>query len=172
MRLAVEADSAEMAVDRLADFAAAVVETDTVSVEAFGSSLALVAAVFPEADLSAATGGPASRGTDAPEAPALRSAEAGVRDGLAVWPNPSSGVGTVQVSLSASASATVSVYDALGRRVSVLHDGALTAGAHAFGLSASRLAPGVYVVQVRVVPTGGPEAGSPWTQVRRVTVVR
>ena len=53
-------------------------------------------------------------------------------------------------------------------RVAVLHDGPLGAGAHDFALDAASFAPGLYVVHVRV----SPEAGQPWTEVRRVTVVR
>ena len=42
--------------------------------------------------------------------------------------------------------ASVDVFDALGRRVAVLHDGLLAAGAHTWTVGAAALAPGVYVV--------------------------
>ena len=77
---------------------------------------------------------------------------------------------TVRVSVSTPAhSAVASVYDALGRRVGVLHEGPLSAGAHDFTLAASSLAPSVYVVQVRVSPEGG---AATWTAVQRITVTR
>ncbi len=88
---------------------------------------------------------------------------------VAVSPNPIAGRGTVRVSVAgASASASVTVYDALGRRVAVLHDGPMTAGSHDLAFEAGALAPGVYVIHVRV----SPEAGGAWTDVRRVTVAR
>lgn len=75
----------------------------------------------------------------------------------------------MRVSVSRPArSAVASVYDALGRRVAVLHDGPLPAGAHDFALATSRLTPGVYVVHVRVTP----DDGAMWTAVGRVTVAR
>ena len=57
----------------------------------------------------------------------------------------------------------LSVYDALGREVVVLHAGPLGAGAHAFRLSGSRLPSGAYLV--RLVAGGTVET-------RRVTLVR
>lgn len=173
VRLAVETDSSDYAVARLVDFAGAVVETDTVAVDALGSALALVAASFPDADLSAVAGGAGGRGVSdgAPSAlDAARAAGPGaVADGLAVWPNPTGSRGTVRLSVrTAARHATAAVYDALGRRVAVLHDGPLGAGAHDFALDASSFAPGLYVVHVRVAPA----EGSVWTEVRRVTVAR
>ncbi len=169
VRLAVEADSAAMALDRLAALAAVVTDADTLAVETFGSALALVVAAFPDADVSAVAGG-ARSSMAVPEALLGTTTAGAAADGLAVWPNPAATVGTVRVSVSMPArSAVVAVYDALGRRVVVLHDGPLAAGAHDFALAASALAPGVYVVQVRVVPEDGTAA---WTEVRRVTVTR
>jgi len=63
---------------------------------------------------------------------------------------------------------TVTVYDLLGRAVATPLAGPLAAGAHRASVDASALAPGVYVVHVRV----SPEAGPAWTEVRRVTVAR
>jgi len=65
-------------------------------------------------------------------------------------------------------SAVVSVYDALGRRVAVLHNGPLAAGSHDFGVEVSSLAPGLYVVSIRVTTEGG----RTWSEVRRITVIR
>ena len=90
-------------------------------------------------------------------------------DGVEVYPNPVPHAASVRVSVSEPASdAAVVVYDALGRRVAVLHDGPLAAGAHGLAFEASALPAGVYVVHVRVTPEGG----GTWTEVRRVTVAR
>ncbi len=83
---------------------------------------------------------------------------------LSVSPNPAAALGTVHLSVAEpAASATATVYDALGRRVAVLHDGPLAAGPHDFALDTAALAPGVYVV--RVVTAGSAAA-------RVVTVAR
>ena len=66
---------------------------------------------------------------------------------LAAWPNPTAGTATVSLTLNAPGDARVAVFDALGRRVAVLHDGSLAAGEHAFPIGAGRLAPGLYVVR-------------------------
>ena len=178
-----DANEAE-ALARLSAFGAATSETDTLGAEALASSVALVAAAFPEADLSGIAGippgrGPAGRsaGSDSDAArsdPALlkdaeRGAEAALADGVEVYPNPVPHAASVRVSVSEPASdAAVVVYDALGRRVAVLHDGPLAAGAHGLAFEASALPAGVYVVHVRVTPEGG----GTWTEVRRVTVAR
>ncbi len=179
VRLGVEADSLEMALDRLSALAATVVATDTFAVDTYASSLALVAASFPTADLSALTGGAAGRGTSSTSmsrAGTASGADASARQGgdafvddVAVFPNPAAGRGTVRLSVATpAASATATVYDALGRRVAVLHDGPLTAGPHDFAFDTAALAPGVYVVHVHI----SPQAGSTWTDVRRITVTR
>ena len=49
-----------------------------------------------------------------------------------------------------AAEARVEVLDALGRRVSVLHDGAVAAGALALRVDGAALAPGVYLVSARL----------------------
>ena len=90
-------------------------------------------------------------------------AEAPVSFGVRVSPNPARGAATVQVSVPEAGVVRVEVYDALGRRVALLHDGALGAGTHAFRLSPEALPAGVYVVRA----SAGAVAVS-----RRVTVVR
>ena len=62
-------------------------------------------------------------------------------------PNPASDAARVALTLAeATPALTVTVVDALGRRVAVLHEGSLAPGTHAFALGADTLAPGVYVV--------------------------
>ncbi|HLA63915.1 MAG TPA: hypothetical protein VK610_05780, partial [Rhodothermales bacterium] len=72
--------------------------------------------------------------------------------------NPARGPVAVRLVLPAPASAFVAVYDALGRRVAVLHDGPLAAGPAALALDAGRLVPGVYVVRATV---GAARASAP-----------
>ncbi len=86
-----------------------------------------------------------------------------------VYPNPTESRGTVRISVAEpAAAASVSVYDALGRRVAVQHDGPMTAERHDLAFEAGSFAPGINVVQVRVTP----ETGAAWTEVRRVSVAR
>ncbi|HEX9951217.1 MAG TPA: FG-GAP-like repeat-containing protein, partial [Rubricoccaceae bacterium] len=77
-------------------------------------------------------------------------------------PNPTSGAARVRLDQPEAAHVTVSVYDALGRRVAVVWDGDLGAGTHELDISAGHLAPGVYVI--RAVVQGGQ------TLVSRLTV--
>lgn len=67
---------------------------------------------------------------------------------LRVWPNPARSSATVALTLSGAGPASVGVFDVLGRRVAVLHEGPLPAGEHAFAFEGRRLVPGVYVVRV------------------------
>lgn len=70
----------------------------------------------------------------------------------------------VRLSTAAATDARLAVFTVDGRRVAVLHDGPLTGSAeHAFGLDASGLAAGVYVVRATI---------GEWTAERRVTVIR
>lgn len=79
-----------------------------------------------------------------------------------VFPNPSAGRATVAFAVAAAQRVRVSVYDALGREVAVLVDGARGVGAHAVSFGAG-LGGGVYVVRLSV---GGEVASG------RVTLVR
>jgi len=76
-------------------------------------------------------------------------------------PNPSAGEARTVLTLARAASVTAEVVDVLGRRVALLHEGPLPAGAHA--LTAAGLAPGVYVLRV---------TGAAAPMARRLTVVR
>ncbi len=80
---------------------------------------------------------------------------------LAVAPNPTRGGATVTLTVDSPSDLTVSVVDALGRRVAVLHDGTVAAGA--LTLRVGALPPGVYVVRATV----GREAAT-----QRLVVVR
>jgi alpha-tubulin suppressor-like RCC1 family protein len=66
----------------------------------------------------------------------------------AVYPNPSRGAVTVGFSLEAPGAATVEVYDMLGRRVALLHEGATAAGGHQVRWEAGGVAAGVYLVRL------------------------
>jgi flagellar hook assembly protein FlgD len=78
-------------------------------------------------------------------------------------PNPFTGETRFTLELAETQAVTVEVYDGLGRRVAVLHDGTLEAGAHALVLDGAELPAGAYVVRV----TGEAFAAS-----RRITLLR
>ncbi len=80
-----------------------------------------------------------------------------------VDPNPVGPAGRVRFALAAAADVSVAVFDALGRRVAVLAQAPMAAGAHELPFPAATLAPGVYVVRI----VAGAERAS-----RTVTVVR
>jgi hypothetical protein len=71
---------------------------------------------------------------------------------LPVFPNPFIDRATVSVSVAETGRVRLDVFDLLGRRVAVLNDGTLEAGAHSFSLEADGWASGVYVVRML---TGG-----------------
>ena len=78
-------------------------------------------------------------------------------------PSPTRNVSCLTLSVRETQVVTVAVFDALGRRVGLLHEGPLAAGTHALPLNASALPPGVYVVRA---------AGDGVAFARRLTVVR
>jgi hypothetical protein len=66
----------------------------------------------------------------------------------APYPNPAAGRATLTYALDATAEVTLSVYDALGRRVAVLADGVQAPGEYAAELDGSALPSGVYLVRL------------------------
>ncbi len=82
---------------------------------------------------------------------------------LSVAPNPTRGTATVSVDLSAAAQVRVEVFDALGRRVALPHDGPMAAVTHPLSLDTSGWPPGIYLVRAIT------EAG---TTTRTLTVAR
>ncbi|WP_420456272.1 NF038122 family metalloprotease [Rubrivirga sp.] len=80
-----------------------------------------------------------------------------------VDPNPVGPAGRVRFALAEAADVSVAVFDALGRRVAVLADAPMAAGAHELPFPSATLAPGVYVVRI----VAGDERAA-----RTVTVVR
>ncbi len=70
---------------------------------------------------------------------------------LEVWPNPTARQATVAISVPARSALRVEVFDVLGRRVAVLHDGPTEAGRHRFWFDGQHLPVGVYLVRA----TGG-----------------
>ena len=65
-----------------------------------------------------------------------------------VGANPSRTGTVARVELAETVDARLSLFDAQGRRVRVVHDGALAAGRHDLSLSTAGLAPGVYVLRL------------------------
>jgi hypothetical protein len=84
---------------------------------------------------------------------------------LSVSPNPLASSTTVRLSLPQSSEAVVEVLDVLGRRVALVHEGALAAGVHTLRWTpAPGIAGGVYLLRLY-------RAGAP-AQVQRVTLTR
>lgn len=79
-------------------------------------------------------------------------------------PNPFRGQTRLTLSVEATQRLNVAVFDALGRRVALLHDGPLAAGAYPLTFDAQALPPGLYVVRVT--------DGSGGTSTRSVALVR
>ncbi|MDX1419296.1 MAG: T9SS type A sorting domain-containing protein [Rubricoccaceae bacterium] len=80
-----------------------------------------------------------------------------------VQPNPAAGAAVIRYDLPEQAHVRLAVYDALGREVAVLVDGAQAAGRHAAALDGRGLAGGVYLVRLSAEGV---------RQTRRVTLVR
>ncbi len=82
----------------------------------------------------------------------------------AVYPNPFARTARLTLTVAEAQDVTVAVYNALGQRVALLHEGPLTPGRpHAFALEAGGLASGVYLVRA---------VGARFQSTRRVTLVR
>ncbi len=81
----------------------------------------------------------------------------------AVYPNPFNPQAHFSLDLDVSQSVRISVFDALGREVRVLHDGSLPSGRTAFTLDGNGLVSGVFVVRV---------AGETNSDARRITLLR
>ena len=79
-------------------------------------------------------------------------------------PNPFQRSTALRVDLPDASSVRVAVYDALGREVAVLLDGAVPAGSHLVRLEAGPLPSGSYVVRMTT------ESG--WARTRRLTILR
>ncbi|HYE95998.1 MAG TPA: PQQ-dependent sugar dehydrogenase [Rubricoccaceae bacterium] len=92
--------------------------------------------------------------TELPPSPALA---------LRAAPSPFRNRATVTLTVEAPQVVRMELVDALGRRVALLHDGALGVGPHAFTVDGARLPAGVYAVRVQ-----GPEG----TTSRRLVRVR
>ncbi len=83
-------------------------------------------------------------------------------------PNPFRRTTALTLTLPAPQSVRVEAFDVLGRRVAVLHDGAMAAGPHPLTLDASELPAGLYVVRA----TGSEATRGGAVVSRSVTVVR
>lgn len=83
---------------------------------------------------------------------------------LSAYPNPFAASTSFALTVPASGPTRVEVFDLLGRRVAVLHDGPLASGAeHHFTFHAADLPAGLYVVRA---------TGEGFTETRRVTLAR
>jgi hypothetical protein len=62
-------------------------------------------------------------------------------------PNPFTASTRLELSVQDPTDVTVAVFDALGRRVALLHEGALRVGTYALRLDAGDLPPGLYLIR-------------------------
>lgn len=62
-------------------------------------------------------------------------------------PNPFSASTRLELTVDEAADLTVAVFDALGRRVAVLHEGPLRAATYTLRVNAADLPPGLYLVR-------------------------
>lgn len=80
-----------------------------------------------------------------------------------VYPNPFNPAARVELDFPRSAQATLALYNLLGERLRMLHEGSLPAGRHTIGLEGSGLPSGTYLLDLET-------PGS--RDVRRVTIVK
>ena len=76
------------------------------------------------------------------------------------YPNPFNPVTTIAYELPGPSDVRLSVFDVLGREVSVLVDGRMEAGAHVIRFDGSTFASGVYLYRLQVRPLDFPLLGS------------
>ena len=62
-------------------------------------------------------------------------------------PNPFTSLTRLELTVDAASDLTVAVYDALGRRVALIHEGAVRPGTYSLRVQAADLAPGLYLVR-------------------------
>ena len=119
--------------------------SDTVLEDADGASFACAAGLTAFGELALGVDGavnPVDAEDGPDEGPALPAELAAT-----VYPNPSRGGATLSLALPDAVGVRAAVYDALGRRVAVVADGAMPAGVHTLALPRD-LAPGLYVARV------------------------
>lgn len=162
-RLAAEAGAEMDALGHLADLYAVAPESHT-----FLTAVSVVGAAFPDADLPGALlRGAASAGKGGT---AAVNAEATARGAaLSVRPNPASASVRVTLGIETAATLSVSVFDALGRRVAVVAEGEPVAeGLFTADLSVADLPAGVYLVRA----TQRTASGLTTVSAARLTVLR
>jgi hypothetical protein len=86
-------------------------------------------------------------GSEAPVAAASPPASEAAGLQVSAYPSPARGRVTVTVEVPAPGPVAVAVYDLLGRRVAMLHEGTAPAGSLRLALDGSTLPAGVYVVR-------------------------
>ena len=121
--------------------------------------------LFDGATTTATTSAAVQGRLNSPDARTLAAAQAASEAVMSVvGPNPFAGSTALALAVPSAQHVRVAVYDALGREVAVLHDGAVAAGeARRLTLDGSALAAGVYVVR---------SVGETFTEARTVTVTR
>jgi hypothetical protein len=102
-------------------------------------------------------------GGEAPEVFAAAGEEVPASLSVSAFPSPARDRATVAVAVPSPGPVAVTVYDALGRRVAVLHDGEAPAGVLSLAFDGSTLPSGLYLVRIE---------GAGATAAARVVVAR
>lgn len=90
--------------------------------------------------------------------PSVSTDELHVSPLAAAYPNPASAITSIPIELYTGISGSLVVYDALGERVEVLHQGAFPTGRSHYFLNAHQLAAGPYLIVLQI------DAGQIWSQ--------
>ncbi|MCH8487873.1 MAG: T9SS type A sorting domain-containing protein [Candidatus Cyclonatronum sp.] len=83
------------------------------------------------------------------------------------YPNPFNPGTSIRYALPEDAEVRLEVFNLLGQRVALLHNGPQTAGFHTLSFDASRLSSGVYLYRLQTV-----SAGSTHTETRKMTLIK
>ncbi len=97
-----------------------------------------------------------------------------IPDRFVLWqnfPNPFNPSTMIRYELSREARVVLTVYDLLGREVSLLVNGPRSAGVHEVPFDARGLASGVYLCRLRARPLGDGQAGD-FVASRKLLIVR
>lgn len=87
------------------------------------------------------------------------------------YPNPFNPETSIQFELPHTSTVDLKVYDMVGREVARLVSEQRNAGYHTIRFDASSLASGIYIYQLRAVPSGI-SGGTPFTQTRKMTLIK
>ncbi|MCH8486503.1 MAG: T9SS type A sorting domain-containing protein [Candidatus Cyclonatronum sp.] len=83
------------------------------------------------------------------------------------YPNPFNPGTSIRYALPEDAEVRLEVFNLLGQRVALLHNGPQTAGFHTLSFDASRLSSGMYLYRLQTA-----SAGNTYTETRKMTLIK